>query len=90
MSTLSLPTTLTEMDRLKLSLARERDGRLKAEAANLQMAMRAVEGALAKATQETSALSAELRERYMLEQGDEISEDGNIKRAPVRALPKEG
>jgi hypothetical protein len=87
-----VPASLSEMDRLKLTLAKEREARLRAEAANLQMAQRALDAAMARASQEAAALSAELRQRYALAPGDEIAEDGGIRRSPVRALetPKEG
>lgn len=81
-----LPTTLSEMDRLKLALAKERAGRLQADAINLQNAQRQLEAAVAKGQVELKALSDELKERYSLAPGDEVAEDGTIKRAPVRAL----
>lgn len=79
---------LTEMDRLRLTLAKERDARLRAEAANVQMMQRQLEMAHAKAQAEFSALHAELRERYTLVPGDEIAEDGTIRRAPQAPAEK--
>jgi len=84
-----LPTALSEMDRLKLTLAKEREARLRAEAANIQMAQQQVNAARAQMEIEHRALMEQLKQTYSLTPGDEVGEDGSIKRAPVRAI-KEG
>ena len=86
---MTLPTALSEMDRLKLALAKEKQSRLQAEAANLGMAQRAVNGAIATLEKENAVLFERLKVDYQLAPNDEVSEDGAITRAPVRIV-KEG
>lgn len=84
-----MSTTLSEVDRLRLTLSREKAARLRAESINLQMAQRALEANHTKAAEEMAALQEHLRVTYDLKPGDELLEDGTIKRAPVRELKKE-
>ena len=83
------PSCLTEMDRLKLSLMKEKGQRLQAETLNLQMMQRALQAQHAAFEEESKAFSATLKATYALEPGDEIGEDGAIKRTPVRSIKKE-
>ena len=79
-----LPTTLSEMDRLKLTLQKEKAARFQAEGLNLQMAMRqhqAQQGAIQK---ESMEFAQHLQATYSLAPADEINEDGTIKRAPKK------
>lgn len=82
-----LPAALSEMDRLKLTLAKEKQGRLNAEMTNLQMAQRAIQAQFATVDAENKALFDRLKVEYQLAPADEIGEDGTIKRSPVRSLP---
>ena len=81
-----LPAKLTEMDRLRLQLAKERQGRLQAEAANLSMAVGRNEAEVRAAQAEDKALFDGLKVSYQLEDQDEVKLDGTIKRSAVRAL----
>lgn len=76
-----LPTALSEMDRLKLALAKEKEGRVRVELINAQMVLRSAQAAHMALEAETRALFDSLKQTYSLESGDEVSEDGSIKRA---------
>ncbi len=80
------PAKLSEMDRLRLQLSKERQARLRAEAQNLQLSMARHEAEVRAATAEDKASFDTLKATYQLETNDEILGDGTIKRAPVRAL----
>jgi len=84
-----LASTLSEMDRLKLLLAKEKASRVQAESVNLQMAQRQIQAQFAVVEAENKALFERLKVDYALAPADEIGEDGVIKRSPVRSL-KEG
>ena len=73
---------ISEIDRLKIQLAKERQLRLKSEAAGLQMMQRQLVAAQQSVEAEATALFGALKATYALEPGDEIGEDGAIKRAP--------
>jgi len=85
----SAPTVISEIDRLKLDLAKEKRSRLQAEALNLQMMQRNVMAQQISMEAEQKALFEHLRDAYGLSSGDEIGENGTIKRAPVRDATKE-
>ena len=80
--TTDLPMKLSELDRLRMVLAKERQQRLQAEAANVQMLQRQLQAQHAALEAENKALFEELKLTYTLNQGDEIAEDGTIKRTP--------
>jgi hypothetical protein len=80
--TTNLPTKLSELDRLKMVLAKERQGRLQAEAAHLQMLQRQLQAQHSALEGENKTLFEELKTTYNLNPGDEIAEDGTIKRTP--------
>jgi len=85
-----LLTALSEMDKLKLTLQKEKQARFQAEGMNLQMAMRQHQAQQGPLQAEAMAFAKELQATYSLAPSDEINEDGTIKRSPVRALKKEG
>lgn len=80
--TTELPTKLSELDRLKMTLAKEKQQRLQAEAANLQMLQRQLQAQHAGLEAENKSLFEELKATYKLNPGDEVAEDGTIKRVP--------
>lgn len=82
-----LLTALSEMDKLKLQLAKEKASRLQSEMMNLQMVQRQVQGQLQAQEAENKVLFDRLKAEYQLAPADEIGEDGVIKRSPVRSLP---
>ncbi len=75
-----LPTTLSEMDRLKLALAKEKESRVRAELINAQMVLRSAQAAHMALEAETRVLFEALKQTYSLSPGDEVGEDGSIKR----------
>lgn len=83
------PSQLSEMDRLRLQLSKERQARLQAEAQNLRLAQARHEAEVRQVTAEDKAVFDALKATYALEPNDEILGDGTIKRAPVRAIKKE-
>ncbi len=82
-----LPAALSEMDKLKLQLAKERQSRLQAEMVNLQMAQRSVEAQMSTVEEANKVLFDRLKSEYQLAPADQIGEDGTIKRSSVRSLP---
>lgn len=81
-----VPSQITEMDRLKLSLAKEKQARLQAEAVNLQMAQRALQAQHEALEKENASLFDGLKEKYNLAPSDQILESGRI----VRHAPNAG
>jgi hypothetical protein len=77
-----LPTALSEMDRLKLTLQKEKAARFQAEGMNLQLAMRQHQAQQGTLQKESMEFAKELQATYSLAPADEINEDGTIKRAP--------
>lgn len=77
-----LPVMLSEVDRLKMQLAKEKQARLQADAINLQMAQRQMQATMQASQAEAQVLFAALKDTYKLAPGDEVGEDGAIKRAP--------
>lgn len=90
MSDSTSATALSEIDRLRLHLSREKASRLSAEMVNLQMAMEQTKARFAGVQAENIAFFDKLKADYALAPADEISEDGAIKRSPVRAIKTEG
>jgi len=78
-----LPTKLSEVDKLKLQLAREKQQRLQAEYTNVQMLLRTAQAAISQSQVEHKALGTELRTRYSLAETDVLDEDGTIHRNAV-------
>lgn len=85
--TAALPAQLSELDRLKLQLSKEKQMRLQTEAMNVQMMMRSVEAQMKALDAEQKPFFDYLKSAYQLAPADQIAEDGTITRAPVRAVP---
>ena len=81
-----IPSQLSETDRLRLLLAREKSARLQAEMSNVQMVQRSVQTQLAQIEAENKAFRERLKVEYRLAPADEIGEDGSIKRSQVRSV----
>ena len=80
------PTNLSEIERLKFLLIREKKARLQTEAINLQMLQRQMAAQLNSVDAEAQTFFDALKTSYELEPGDEVGEDGSIKRAPRPSL----
>jgi len=85
-----LATCLSEVDCLKLRLLSERVARIKAEASNLSMLQKQLNAQHEVLAADQKVLFAALSSTYALAEGDELGEDGTIKRSPVRAIKKGG
>jgi hypothetical protein len=80
---------LSEMDRLRMQLSKERQLRMRADAHNLNTAMRVLDAEMSAAKREDDALFANMKDAYQLEPSDEVAADGTIKRAPKPVVVEE-
>lgn len=81
------PNQLTEVHLLKVHLLREKQQRLQAESANLQMGQRALDSQYQQLQRENKAMADELNSAYGLKPEDQVSPEGAIVRAPPKPEP---
>lgn len=67
-----MPDTISEIDRLRLSLLAEKGKRIEAETRAATLAMASLQGQHRALVQENEALQKELKERYGLQPSDAV------------------
>lgn len=79
-----LPKKLSEEDRLKVILSREKGQRIESQIQLINMQGQMLQREQAGAQLESDALGKVLREKYSLAAGDALQEDGTIVRTPAQ------
>lgn len=77
---------ISELELTKMQLSKERALRLQAEIQNTRILLRQLDMQQQAHQVQSQEFFDALKKAYALENGDEIAEDGSIKRAPVRSL----